>query len=113
MNLYAVKPIIKTLIAVLLIGCIFKVPYGYFQFIRIAGCIGLAYLAYFEFEANKMPTGVLCVAGAILLNPVYKIHFVRSLWNTIDLIMAALLIIWIVIDLVYLYNGKGVKKESI
>lgn len=94
------KIVIKGLLIALLIGCIFKVPYGYFQFVRIAGCIGLAYLAYLEFEANKPLTGTLCVIGAILLNPIYKIHFVRSLWNTIDLIIAGLLIIWVIVELI-------------
>ena len=61
--------IIKLLIAALLIGCLFNVPYGYFQFIRIAGCIGFAYLAYNEFNYKRNITGILSVACAILLNP--------------------------------------------
>jgi len=104
--------LIKILLAALLIGCLFKVPYGYFQFVRIAGCIGFCYLAYEEYKSRRVITEILCIACAILLNPIIKIHFSRSLWNTIDLIIAILLIIWIVVDLVYLYYGKGIKKEG-
>lgn len=97
--------IIKLLIAALLIGCLFNVPYGYFQFIRIAGCIGFAYLAYNEFNYKRNITGILSVACAILLNPVYKIHFTRKLWNDIDLVIAILLLIWVIFD-----ASKNIKK---
>jgi len=86
--------IIKILIAALLIGCLFEVPYGYFQFIRIAGCIGFCYLAYKELEEKRSITGIFSVVCAILLNPVFKIHFTRKTWNNIDVVIALGLIIW-------------------
>lgn len=94
------KIVIKSIIAILLIGCLLKMPYGYFQFIRIAGCIGFVYLAYTEFEKKNMVTGISCAGIAILLNPIFKIHFTRHLWNTIDVIIAILLIIWVGIDFI-------------
>ena len=103
---------IKILLAALLLGCLFKVPYGYFQFIRIAGCIGFCYLAYEEYKSRKIITEVLCIACAILLNPVIKIHFSRPLWNTIDLIIAILLAVWIIFDFEYLHHRKNRKKTT-
>jgi hypothetical protein len=103
------KITIKLIISLLLIGCVAHMPYGYYQFIRIAGCAGFAYLAYIEFEENKVITGILCVAAAILLNPIFKIHFERKLWNEIDIVLAAALILWLIIDL-YLQDGKSSKK---
>ena len=97
--------LIKVLIAVLLVGCLFNVPYGYFQFIRIAGCVGFAYLAFNEFNLERNILGILCFVCAILLNPVFKIHFTRKLWNQIDIIIAVLLLIWIFFDF-YLHYGK-------
>ena len=102
--------IIKLLIAGLLIGCLFNVPYGYFQFIRIAGCIGFIYLAWVEFKENRIVTGIFSAACAILLNPVFKIYFTRKLWNDIDVVIAVLLLIWVIFDL-YLQYGKSSKKE--
>lgn len=86
---------IKLLIAALLIGCLLKVPYGYFQFVRIAGCIGFCYLAYKEFEEDRVISGILSVTCIILLNPVFKIHFTRKTWNNIDLIIAIGLLVWL------------------
>jgi hypothetical protein len=97
--------IIKLIIAALLFGCLLDVPYGYFQFIRIACFIGFAYLAYQEFEEKKNIKGIVWAACAILLNPVIKIHFTRGVWNNIDLVIAIGLTICSLIEL-YLHYGK-------
>ena len=39
------KIVIKLIIAVLLLGCLAKMPYGYYQFIKLL-CIGLGWLAF-------------------------------------------------------------------
>lgn len=93
------KTIIKILIAILLIGCCFKVPYGYFQYARIVGFLGFGYLAYDEFKNKKNILIILfCINCAILLNPIEKIHFPRYTWNIIDIILAIILIAWILIE---------------
>lgn len=93
------RTLIKTGLAVLLLICWLKVPYGYFQFMRIAGCIAFIWLAYEEFNAKRSITGLFCIIGAILLNPIYKIHFDRFTWNVIDSALAGLLLIWVIMDL--------------
>lgn len=104
--------IIKALLAAILLGCLLKMPYGYYQFVRLAGCAGFAYLAYQEFEFKRAFTGILCAIAAILFNPIIKIHFKRQVWNNIDLVLAAGLIIWIVIDLVYLFHGSRKERKK-
>ena len=99
--------IIKLIIAALLFGCLFKVPYGYFQFIRIAGFLGFSYLAYREFKEKREITGIFSVVCAILLNPIFKIYFTRRIWNNIDLFIAIALIIWTVLEL--LHKNKKIK----
>jgi hypothetical protein len=92
------KTAIKVIMAVLLMICLAKMPYGYFQFIRLACCAGFIYLAVQEFKAGKQITGVLSVAGAILFNPIFKIYLTRATWTTLDVIIAVLLIIQAVIE---------------
>lgn len=101
-----IKIIIKLLLAGILIGCIFKVPYGYFQFVRIAGCIGFCWLAYIEHEEKKSITAILSIVCAILLNPIFKIHFARKTWNNIDISIAVFLGLWVIFDLRYLYLNR-------
>ena len=90
---------IRILISLLLLGCLLDVPYGYFQFIRVTGFVGFIYLSYLEFINKKRTIIILTVICAILLNPIFKIHFTRRIWNNIDLIIAIGLIIWVISDL--------------
>lgn len=94
------KIIVKLIISVLLLGCLAKMPYGYYQFIRIATCIGFGWLAFKEFEVKRNIIGLLCLGAAILLNPILKIYLGRKLWNEVDLILAIALIVWVVFDLI-------------
>ena len=105
------KILIKITLLLLLLNCLAKMPYGYYQFMRIAGCIGFAYLAYVEFESKRTVIALLNIICAILLNPIIKIHFDRHTWNTIDIIIAIYLLICLIIDL-YLQYGKSNKKED-
>lgn len=67
--------------------------YGYYQFIRIAGCIGFSWLAYYEIQMKRALIGILLIGCAILFNPIIVIHLTRTIWNEIDLILAIGLII--------------------
>ena len=85
-------------------------PYGYYQFVRLATCVGFAWLAY---SYSKQPLLViLCIGIALLFNPVIIVHFDRGKWQAIDLITAGGLILWIIIDLVTLNNGKSRKERK-
>lgn len=103
------KTAIKVIMAVLLLVCLAKMPYGYFQFVRLACCAGFIYVAVQEFKAGKQITGVLSVAGAILFNPIFKIYLRRGTWNTIDVIIAVFLIAWAIAEFA---NKKLLIKEN-
>lgn len=102
------KIIIKLIIAALLFGCLAKMPYGYFQFVRIAAFIGFIVLAYMEYEAKRIVLIILYGAAAILFNPLKKIYFKRDAWNDIDIAVGIALVVCILIEL-YLQYGKNKK----
>lgn len=94
------KIILKSIIVILVICCLLDAPYGYFQFVRIAVCAGFVYLAK-EYEGEKKPFSFLgCALLVILFNPFFKIHFNRITWNVIDIVLAALLLLWIIVDII-------------
>lgn len=99
--------IIKFLLAGILLGCLAKMPYGYFQFVKIAGCALFIWLAYLEYSVKRVLTTILCVGAALLFNPIIKIHFTRVIWNKIDFAIAIALIIWILIDLILYWANKN------
>ena len=84
--------IIKIVLAILFIGCLFDWNYGYYQLVRFLGMIGFGILAYDKYEKNKT-WFLIWLSSAILINPIFKIALGREIWNIIDIIWAILLIV--------------------
>ncbi len=72
-------------------------PYGYYQFVRFAGLIGFAILAYQANQQNKQAEMIVFGALALLFQPFFKIALGRELWNIVDVIVGTGLIISIFI----------------
>lgn len=87
---------LKLLLAALLLLCLAPMPYGYYQFIRLASMIAFAVMAYQYYE-KKQEVLVITFAGlAILFQPFYKIALGREMWNVVDIVVAVgLLVLWL------------------
>lgn len=85
--------IIKIILAILLLGCLLDMPYGYYQLVRFCGMIGFGFLAYQASQAQQQTQMLLYGALALLFQPFFKIALGRELWNIIDVIVAIVLII--------------------
>lgn len=85
------KNIIKIGLAILLLGCLTDMPYGYFQLVRFCGMVGFAYLALAAWEEENS-WAIVFLLSAILINPIFKISLGRELWNVIDVIWAIMLL---------------------
>ena len=81
-------------------------PYGYYQFAKLILFIGLGYLAYVEYTANKNLFVPVYAIGAILFNPLIKFAFNRAQWQVIDKLVIAALVLFICHDLILLYRNK-------
>lgn len=92
------KKILKLCLVVLLLMCLFKMPYWYYQLLRIFGTIGFVYLAYIDYKFRIQYTPQIFVVAAILLNPIIKISFDRSVWQILDILLAIILFITIFIE---------------
>jgi len=86
-----INPLIKLIIAVLLILCLFDMPYGMYELVRFAATAAFAYLSYDYFKRKKDGLGFLFAALAVLFQPFFKIALGRTLWNVLDIIIAGLL----------------------
>ena len=94
---------IKIGLAILLFLCLIDMPYGYYQFVRFAGMIGFAILAFNENETGSKNWAIFWIASAILINPIFKISLGRELWNIVD-------VIWGVVLLATLFLNKNTHK---
>jgi hypothetical protein len=88
--------VIKIVLSILLLGCLFDMPYGYFQLIRFIGAVGFGILAYNNYQKNQI-WFVIWLSSAILINPFFKIALGREIWNIMDVTWVLLLIMSIFI----------------
>jgi uncharacterized membrane protein len=91
------KPI-KIILSVLLFLCLADMPYGYYQFVRFAAMIGFGILAFQSSESENKTLVIVYGALALLFQPFFKIALGRELWNVVDVIVGAGLIITLFIN---------------
>lgn len=80
--------LLKLLLATILVICLFKMPYGYYEFVRFASSLSFAYLAYSSNQQKHNNEVIIYIALAILFQPFVKFAFGRTIWNVIDVIVA-------------------------
>ena len=81
------EKVIKIFLAILFFICVADMPYGYFQFVRFAGLVGFAILAYKEHEQGRQTEMIIYAALALLFQPFIKIALGRQIWNIVDIIV--------------------------
>lgn len=81
-------------------------PYGYYQLIRFAALIGFIILAHIAFDQGRKSEAIIYVCLAILFQPLIKIALGRELWNVVDVIVGAGLIVSIFINTSPSRNGQ-------
>lgn len=93
------QSIIKIILSILFLLCLFKMPYGYYQATRFIGMLGFALLAYYDYQkSQKINSAVIIyIALALLFQPFIKVALGRTIWNVVDVIVSLGLIISIFI----------------
>jgi hypothetical protein len=78
---------IKIILSVLFFLCVLDMPYGFYQFVRLAGLIGFAILAYQAHEQGRQTEMIIYGGLALLFQPFFKIALGRQMWNIVDVIV--------------------------
>ena len=89
--------LIKIGLTILLVICLFHMPYGYYQLFRFIAVVGFAILAWYEYERKNIILVILFVALAILFQPLTKVPVGRQSWVVIDIMVAAGLLLSMVV----------------
>jgi hypothetical protein len=84
---------IKIVLAILFFICLADMPYGYYQFVRFAGLVGFALLAYQARVQGKQTEMIVYIGLALLFQPFFKIVLGRQLWNIVDVVVGIVLLI--------------------
>ena len=85
--------IIKIVLAILFFLCLVDMPYGFYQFVRFAGLIGFAILAYQANQQGRQTQMIIYVGLALLFQPFFKIALGRQMWNIVDVVVGIGLLI--------------------
>ena len=73
-------------------------PYGYYQFVRFAGLVGFAALAYDSFKMEEQRLAIVYVFLALLFQPFVKVALGRTVWNMVDVGVAIFLVVTVFVD---------------
>ena len=87
------QTIIKITLSIIFLLCLLDMPYGYYQAVRFVGMLGFALLAYYSYDDNKKVEVIIYISLALLFQPFLKVVLGRTIWNVVDVIVAAGLII--------------------
>ena len=87
---------IKLVLAGLLFICLLDMPYGYYQFVRVAATLVFVILAIQNYNSKLNAMTLLYVLLAILFQPIEKIALGREIWNALDVLvgLGLLLLAW-------------------
>lgn len=84
---------IKIVLAILFLICLADMPYGFYQFVRFAGLIGFAILAYQANQQGRQTEMIIYGGLALLFQPFFKIALGREIWNIVDVVVGIGLLI--------------------
>ncbi len=88
----SIQSIIFVALAFLLLLCLAKMPYGFYQIVRFLAFAGFAYSAYFQYKAKSTDRMILFIVLALLFQPFLPLSLGRIIWNIVDVIVAGYLI---------------------
>jgi hypothetical protein len=88
-----VEKAIKIILAILFFLCLADLPYGFYQFVRFAGLIGFAILAYQANQQGRQTEMIIYGGLALLFQPFIKIALGRQMWNIVDVVVGIGLLI--------------------
>ena len=81
---------IKLILAILLLLCLAKMPYGYYALVRFVAFVGFGILAFTAYQKhNEIGTeALLYIVLALLFQPFVKVALGRNHWNIVDVVVA-------------------------
>lgn len=88
--------ILKIIISILLLMCLLKMPYWYYELLRFSAFMIFGFLAIKSHDRKNELSTFIYVALALLFQPFFKIALTRVIWNSIDVVVAFSVIISVI-----------------
>lgn len=84
---------IKIILAAMLFLCLADMPYGYYELVRFVAMVGFVILANDSRQQDRQTEMIIYIGLALLFQPFFKIALGREMWNVVDVIVGAALLI--------------------
>lgn len=79
-------------IALLLLLCLFDMPYGYYSFVQFVSAAAFCLFAYVANQSGNKDRMIAFIVLAILFQPFLKVPLGRVIWNIVDVVVAGYLV---------------------
>lgn len=99
-------------IVVVLMVCLFRMPYWYYDIVTIVSTFSFAVFAVFSFSRHGWLSfnTLFYIASAIVFNPFRRPYLGRVGWNLVDIIVSIVLIAIVVVESRTLTSNRKVGK---
>jgi len=95
------------IVTILLFIGVFKLPYGYYTFLRLVVSFAAGFLTYLYFKNNNKLWTIIFGLTTVLFNPVFPIYLNRSIWGVIDIVVGIIFLVSIKNEIKYsIKDGK-------
>lgn len=82
-------------VSAMLLLAILRMPYGFYQVLRLLVVSGCLTIAYTEFKKDGWNNWVsVAIVGFIMMNPIFPVRLSKELWHIIDILMAILIAVY-------------------
>ena len=75
------------LLATLLFLAVLPLPYGYYEILRVAVCLGIIFMLISTWAILDTATKAILIVIALLFNPFSPIYLSKMVWVVIDLVV--------------------------
>lgn len=79
-------------VGAIIIPEIYKVPYAFYNIIRVTMFSSLLYITFYIYKHNELILSYFFMMMVILYNPIMQIYLKRNIWILIDIIIVLLII---------------------
>lgn len=85
--------VLITMFTAIIVPEYFKVPYAFYNIIRLFAFSSLAYIVYYLFRKKELILSFIVILPTIIYNPLSPIFLTRNIWISVDIIIILILFI--------------------
>lgn len=87
------KRVVAILLAIFIAAGAFRLPYGYYQVLRVVATVSFLFIAYTSHRNRYHLCTIIALVMAYIFNPLFPIYLRKSTWAVVDIAAGVLLVL--------------------